>query len=542
MSSPPPPSYLETTIRKCIPKELIPDSWKCDNQIDHKSNIASLLEAGKKQLGMFESSEKLYENVIQYMDFPKNEEHFKMSRSTRVERFPSLPKSIKGQWCMYKNDMYKLFDHHKLSPLQSTTSALAETVLEDCWEKLRVEKHHEMIASPNEPMVPTFGDAQRAALFEPFSSDLMDHQIHWREIANVSSSVIDSITFDSMEKHSGELSNSEAGKVIVWVGLIIRKAEMFAKRGDIHLPPLNSVAPSREVIRLFSSDKNLFVMTHDLIEILQKHDVDSVVLDKLIPDDLKKEKLSTLSYGDALKVLLGIGNKELMNLEFAKMKSDLLMFAQNPIPTHYGVYCIFAVDALYELLMDMIVAKKVFHTFEEKDWEEVNKFFESVKSHFGINRGIYFIDLKEAEDIKKEWEEIYNQHLKRDSKLIQLKKGRFLVNDFMTALKSLKLDKCFGDIVEYAYIIFAKLEKKSPSDMHFAIAHCQINCLARKVPWILEFIERQNSRNRMNIVDVAVRQEEFDVNKLAAELEQMKSEKKQEAKGNVTTKNNTKKK
>ncbi|KAF1754256.1 hypothetical protein GCK72_020816 [Caenorhabditis remanei] len=177
----------------------------------------------------------------------------------------------------------------------------------------------------------------------------------------------------------------------------------------------------------------------------------------------------------------------------------------------------------------IIVAKKV---FQENDCIRNEEFFEFIKSHFDINRDIHFIDSKKRE-------EFYNEHLKREgpsnAKTIQLKKWSDVI-DLIKTLKYLKLNKCFKDIVEYAYPIFAKLEKKSSSDLHAAVTHCQINCLARKVTWILEFIEKQKLRLRMGIVDIP--RIEYGVNRVAAESKQMgTSEKKQGAKNN-TKKNN----
>ncbi|KAF1754218.1 hypothetical protein GCK72_020778 [Caenorhabditis remanei] len=567
-SSPPPPytprreRYLETSIRKCIPKELIPETWKFmtypSDKPEFTLNIESLFSQGQPQLGMFESAKELGDTVAQYMEFPKNKEHFKKSRTTRIERFPEFPKSLTGKWCMYTNDLYKVFDYHKYSTLRVDTNGLAEVVLEDMWDELRIEKHHTMFVCPHEPLPPTFDNAHRGILLADLmakgSTVPLNAKIDWMWLAKTGENDMTTAILESMGKHVANfpyVDNKEAQKIVSWVGYVLGEATVFIQKLGIHLPPATSLAPPDDkptpVIRLFSSDSKSFVFAQDFQDILFEYNTLSPEYIKSISKLIGMKTMSTLSYEEVMEMVEKVGNPDLKKLEFAKMKNDLLMFTQTPIPTYHSRFCSLAADALYELLMDIIVAKKVFHTFQEKDWNKINEFFESIKSHFDIDRDIYFIDFEEVENIKKKWEKFYIDHLKRDSKLIQLKKDKFDVNGLIRTLKFLKLDKCFGDIVEYAHPIFTEMENlklngkiwTSPHYLYVAIAQCQMNCLARKVPWILEFFEKQNSCNRMNIMNISTGQGDIDLDKLVAELEQMgTSDKKQGAKGNVANKKN----
>ncbi|KAF1746221.1 hypothetical protein GCK72_022674 [Caenorhabditis remanei] len=138
-----------------------------------------------------------------------------------------------------------------------------------------------------------------------------------------------------------------------------------------------------------------------------------------------------------------------------------LIFAQTPIPTCDGGYCNLAVDVLRDVLMDIIVAKKVFQTTKEKNWIHIKKFFKSVEKYFDRTRGVYFIDLKNVKTIKELWENEYNSHLKH-------------------SLSSSKLMKT--------------------SKKNLAVVQCQINSLVRKVPTLLEFIHKQGACDRLSIV------------------------------------------
>ncbi|EFP13361.1 hypothetical protein CRE_11301 [Caenorhabditis remanei] len=541
-------SNLELAIRKCIPKELIPETWQCGH-MDHKDNVARLLVEGLKLLGMFESIDELYDTIFDFMDFPSSYEHFQMVRRDRVERFPYVAKSVKGKPCIYQNDIHKLFDHLHLCPYLPEISMFSEGILDDCWEVLRGNKHHKMIACSYEPAPPTFEEEDHKKLDEQISTTgFMNLKSDFKDMAAKTQGTIGGVIFTSMDKLTEQLKvgNLEVTTVVAWVGFVIGRVAKLIQESNIHLPPINVLLnPEGEpikqvpVIRLFSIEKNHFVMVHELLKILEEHGVKPEVSEKLalIPENLRNQKLSTITFRDALGVLKEVGDEHLKEMEFAKMKSNLLMFNQRPIPTHDGGYCILAVDALYELLMDIVVAKKVFHTFEERDWLVILEFFKSMESHFDVSRDdFYFMDLKKVETIKKEWEKVYNEHLKSPSSFPRLvivrDKDTFTMNTLDKELKRLKLDTCFGNdgnLMQYAYPIYLKLKEKSlsMSNLHLAIAQCQINALVRKVPKMLEFIKKQQACNRMNLVNLEIDEVTEGVAKLKTSDKTKKKNKKQ---------------
>ncbi|KAF1754257.1 hypothetical protein GCK72_020817 [Caenorhabditis remanei] len=550
-----PRSNLEAAIRKFLPKELIPETWQCDAR-ERKNSIQDLLNQANGQLGMFESADDLYDQIATYIDFPKSYEYLKMPAYDIVDSSLSILDTMSKKWCMYECDLHKLLYYCDSCPLECPAKNSAEMILNRIWKRLRVESHHEMILFTEKPKQPTSAHPDLRAFGTAGSkSEYEDFKDAWKEdkektIYGLTDFILEEMDIFLMLSTSKDYQ--EAADIVSWVGYVMEEVAKFCKDKNIYMKQLNPNQKTRkpkQVIRLFSNEKGEFVMAHDFLQILQEYGVDSDKIEKLIPKKLRQEVayLPTLSYEDVLRALETSDNKELKNLEFAMMESPRLMFARSPIPTCKKGYCILAMDALYEVMMDMIVAKKV---FQENDSTRIKKFFESIKTHFDIKKDIYFIDSEMSEAIMKEWEKFYNQHLKREdpsnaksnAKTIKLKK-KFDLKYLTKTLRFLKLNEFFKGIEEYAYPIFAKLKKKSPrdpSDLHAAVTQCQINCLAREVPWILKFIEKQNSRNRMNIVD-------FHKTKYVAsnlvELDQMgTSEKKQEAKGNVSTKKNTKKK
>ncbi|EFO97704.1 hypothetical protein CRE_15943 [Caenorhabditis remanei] len=549
-----PQSNLETAIRKFLPKELIPETWQCDAR-KRDDSIQDLLNQANGQLGMFKSANDLNTHVVTYIDFPKSYEYLKMHAYDIVDSSLSILDTMSKKWCMYECDLYKLLYYRELCPLERPAENSAEMILNRIWKRLRVGSHHEMILFTEKPKQPTsahpdlraFGTAGSKSEYEDFTDKWQEDKK--KTIYGLADFILDEMDVFLVLPPSPDYQ--EAADIVSWVGYVMEEVAKFCKDKNIYieLNPNQKTRKPKQVIRLFSNEKGEFVMAHDFLEILKEYGVDSEQIEKFIPKTLRQEVdyLPTLSYGDVLRALETSDNEELKNLEFAMMKSPRLMFARSPIPTCKKGYCILAMDALYEVMMDMIVAKKV---FQENNCIKIEEFFESIKTHFDINRGIHFIDSEKSEAIMEEWEKFYNQHLKRkvpynaksNAKTIQLKED-FNLKYLKKTLRFLKLNEYFKDIEEIAHPIFAKLKKKSPrdpSDLHAAVTQCQINCLARKVPWILKFIEKQNSRNRMHIEDF--HKTEYVASNLV-ELEQMgTSEKKQEAKGNVSTKTNKKKK
>lgn len=509
---PPIPSNFEIVIRKCIPKELIPELWKCDkNELD---NFDTLMDKGSKQLAMFEPPEDISEHILGYMNFPKCLEYFNWNPQSKIAPFPRLHKTLKGDCCMYRNDMYKIFEFWKIFPFRGVPNVtnLAEAIREDCWKRLKAGSHHEMIICPYEPNNKTTDYPYKLAVQGSISDVQFEKfKVEWKAESEKSIGEISDLILESMEKYlrtnpDAKLSFKDQANAISWIGYLMERAAKFVKDGDIHLPPLHSAVSinnPKPLFRRFSIDNNHLVMAHELLDTMKKCNMDVRKLEKEMKGMLN---LSTFPFNEIQKK---VGKDVFEKLEFVEMEIDLWMFAQTPIPTPDGGFCILAVDALRDLLMDMILAKKVFQNIGEKDWKCVQKFLELMDFYFDTSRGIYFLDMKVVDAVKTLWESAYDNKMNQslpDPKLILKKepeKFKFDVSELVRTLKFLDLDKFIEDFAEYAVPIHERLKEKgclSPKDMHAAVAQCQINCIAQKIPNIGEFIHNQKACQRMNIV------------------------------------------
>ncbi|KAF1754318.1 hypothetical protein GCK72_020878 [Caenorhabditis remanei] len=460
---------FEKVLRDFIPKELIPPTWKFDENKTRVKNIQSLLKGG--QLNMFEHAEQLEIQIGDYMCFPKNVEYFKMDPFERIAPTPMEYLSLKKKEYIHKSDLCLMFDYDEIFPEAGWQRSAADWILNECWTKMQFGDHHEMIVNPDmekiieeinkaldqqDSVIKTLNTSQKATFYETFSDKM--------PVKTVMSDFILGCMEDIVEQYPVKKYSAELSRILAGVALVMEAVEDFVRNESIHLPPLNSVPLTKPVIRLFSIDKNRFVMAHELLKTLKNCNIDVSGFEKEVNG---MPKLSTFTFREVVEKV----DKDVMkNLEFVKMETDShLMFKQTPIPTYDGGYCILAVDALRDILMEMILAKRVFQAIEEKDWIHIKKFFKSIESYFDQTRGVYFIDLKDAKTIKELWENIYNTHLKQSSPSPKLKKT-------------------------------SKMTGSQSSHLHLAVLHCQINSLVRKVPMLLKFIHKQGACDRLSIV------------------------------------------
>ncbi|EFO97852.1 hypothetical protein CRE_15901 [Caenorhabditis remanei] len=461
---------FEKVLRDFIPKELIPAMWKFDEKKTRVRNIQSLMKGG--QLEIFENAEQLEIQIGDYMCFPKNVEFFKMDPFERIAPTPLEYLSLKNKEYIYKTDLCLMFDYDDIFPENGWQRSAADWILNECWTKMQFGDHHEMIVKPDmekiieeinkaldqqDSVIKTLNTSQKATFYETFSEKL--------PVRTVMSDFILGCMEDIIEKYPVKKYSAELSRILAGVALVMGAIEDFVRKESIHLPPLNSVPLTKPVIRLFSIDKNHFVIAHELLKKTLKNC-------KIDVSEFEKEvngmpKLSTFTFREVSQKV----DKDVMkNLEFVKMETDsLLIFKQTPIPTYDGGYCTLAVDALRDILMDMILAKKVFQTIEEKDWIHIKQFFKSIEAYFDQTKAVYFIDLKDVETIKELWENIYNTHLKKFSLSPKLKKT-------------------------------SKTTGSASSHLHQEVMQCQINSLVRKIPMLLKFIHQQGACDRMSIV------------------------------------------
>lgn len=194
---------------------------------------------------------------------------------------------------------------------------------------------------------------------------------------------------------------------------------------------------------------------------------------------------------------------------------------------------------LYEILMDIVVAKKVFQRrLLEEDWKALDGFFDYIRRIFGIERGIYFLKIKEVKAAKDYWAGVYISFFfsKNWSVMdLNIQETTLLsIDGLKRSLHDSNIKHNFSDINNYITPIYKKFEANDATmnraDYILAVTHCQINCIARKFHWILDFIKSQNACGRMNIVEES-----------AVKSDKLKTkEKKQKAKGNASKSENKK--
>ncbi|KAF1754216.1 hypothetical protein GCK72_020776 [Caenorhabditis remanei] len=475
MTSPAPPtpvSEFEDTIRQYIPEELISPTWKCLGE-DFSVQLQSLLADEQSQLGMVESAERLEDDICSYFGLPRRkfEDPFK--------KLPYDYKNADKKTCIYKSDMYKMFIAASLCcPLNSWVREVVRVILDEYWKRFKAEtSDHEMIVCSRGPNFLNW-KVQNEKKVNVLTKYNVQHANEYLE------------AYKKMKPDEDHTADTELA--IEYIGFVMGRVAMFTRDNDIHMPPFHVMQKKKKaVIRVFQVGNKKFVMAEEWRKTCEQRDIDIRWLKKEFSG---MPELSTFTYDKVADTIKGVA--EIVTIE----KERLQTFRQTPIP-YDGGSCILAVDALYELLLDMIVVKKVFQTNEENHLE---KFFALMEFYFDVSRGVYFLSFENVEVIWTMWEYFYSHQMKKSNgKVIKkAKTAGFFVGELNETLKSLEL--CFEDISKYADLIYPKLANENGLSLYqlqMAVIYCQINCFARKVPKILEFIHNQNSCNRMNIVE-----------------------------------------
>ncbi|EFO97864.1 hypothetical protein CRE_16104 [Caenorhabditis remanei] len=500
MTSPTPPSpasKFDKEVRTYVPKELISPTWKCLGE-DFSVQLQSLLDDEQSQLGMVESADRLEDDICCYFD---------LIRRKFEDPFKKLPYDYKNadeKPCIYKNDMYKMFNAIFSCPFPNPWVLDAvKMILNVCWIFFQKGvSDHEMIVCLHGLDLSKFEMPPYTLPETPSKKDLATMINKWKvlnrtdinEMVDFIVNYVNAYLVKYKEKKKSiEEYTVDIKQIIEYVGFVIGKVAKFASDNDIHMPPLHKQQKKKKaVIRVFQVGNKKFVMTEEWRKTCEQHNID---IGRFRKETSGMQELSTLTYDKVADKMKGVA--EIVTIE----KERLQTFGQTPIP-YDGGYCMLSVDALYGLLLDMIVVKKVFQTNEENHLE---KFFALMEFYFDVSRGVYFLSLENVEVIRTMWEYFYSHQMKKSNgKVIKkAKTAGFSVGELNETLKSLEL--CFEDISKYADLIYPKLTTAANGlslyQLHMAVIYCQINCFARKVPKILEFIHNQNSCNRMNIVE-----------------------------------------
>ncbi|CAP34822.1 Protein CBG17014 [Caenorhabditis briggsae] len=270
---------------------------------------------------------------------------------------------------------------------------------------------------------------------------------------------------------------------VVTVGKLFKKVleESFMSADD-----------SKATVRLFKIGKDSFVMAHELLQSMKNKNMDVSEFEEEV---LQMSNLATFNFREvAQKVKIG----DMRNIEFIRLNSKVSTTAI-PIPAPDGTYCVPATDALYDLISDMIVAKKVLQRIDRDTFEHIQQFFKSMEHIFPVNGGDFFISLDDVEVIKAKWEKTYEDHLKSSAPvkhIRKVRKGGFTEDDLDKELDYLNLYNSFPEMkreVEWAYKIVTKDRTSALKleDMHSAVFQCQLTILLMKLPNLFKFLHSQ---------------------------------------------------
>lgn len=257
------------------------------------------------------------------------------------------------------------------------------------------------------------------------------------------------------------------------------------------------------VVRVFEDKPNKLIMCHELLEVMKQEDMDVSSLEKEV---LAMPKLATFTYQE---VEARVSKKDFRKIEFVIIEVTSAKFSATPIPTITpgGGYCVLAYDFYYNLATNMITAKKMFRRMDPSQFYLIEEFFNFFDDYFDLTRGVTFIDLKDVDEINEKMETLYKSLTilcEEPTEIRDMGKKGFTSENFANELVRLKLDRIFPDICEQSGIYFEKIKAKRSKTLSTLgacglIHQLQINCLARKIPKISEFIHSQLACSRDTI-------------------------------------------
>ncbi|EFO96131.1 hypothetical protein CRE_22679 [Caenorhabditis remanei] len=256
--------------------------------------------------------------------------------------------------------------------------------------------------------------------------------------------------------------------------------DIIKKHSEWFLPADNTKSPI--VVRLFEDGEPKFVMKSELLKAI----------------DPNSNYMERVDYGYET-----IQMKEV----FEKYKDhvDRIEFIRTPIlrTKHKAVpirlveseeFCVLAVDALFELLREIIFGIKLFQYVEE--WPL--SLFQQIHSVFDSNlNNQYFINLRVFNDLKKSINAAYSFPPSPPPKDVRnAKKDGFTVQNLKNELKYLGLEKHFPEISNHAEIAHTEvMELKKERflrtcDLFDAVEICQLRCIFNRVPENTYFLNK----------------------------------------------------
>ncbi|PIC23604.1 hypothetical protein B9Z55_017253 [Caenorhabditis nigoni] len=483
---------VKKLVERCISKELIPVDWKCD-QSDVRSNLQSLFECSRGQLGMFESVTDLFQALTNFLTAPgcANLLQFEGLYTT----IPIIHNSIKGVEYVYKMDVLELLSFAIPCPFKDWQAELVRLAVKSrlkCFEaewSSRFNSHCEMIKM-DFGMIKMFAanlNECARALFkntELCIPHLPDFSNAATDVESTDGSYEILKSFD--EKYPMAKNRQFYARMFSWIATV---GKLFNK---VLEESFMSADDSKATVRLLKNGKDSYVMAHELLQSMKNKNMDVSEFEEEV---LKMSNLATFNFREvAQKVKID----DMKNIEFIRINCKESTIAI-PIPAPDGTYCVPASDALYDLISDIIVAKKVLQRINREQFEHIRSFFKSLEHIFLVSGGDYFISLDDVEWIKAKWEKTYEDHFKSTAAvkhIRKIRKGGFTEDDLDKELEYLNLYNCFPEMkreVELAYKVVTedrnitlKLE-----DMHSAVFQCQMTILLENLPNVCKFLHSQ---------------------------------------------------
>ncbi|CAP20608.2 Protein CBG23864 [Caenorhabditis briggsae] len=495
---------VKKLVERCIPKEnieknvssfqtlynfqLIPADWKCD-KADIRSNLESLLECSRGQLGMFQNVTALFQALVNFLTAPGCANLLQFDRIYMT--VPLIHNSIKGVEYIYKKDVLELISLAVPCPFEGWQAELVRLAVKSrlkCFEaewRSRFNSNCEMIKVDLKIL-----NVFAANLFECAKALFKNTELcmpNLPDFSNVESTDGSYEMLKSFDEKYPIAKNkqfyTQMFSWVVTVGKLFKKVleESFMSADD-----------SKATVRLFKIGKDSFVMAHELLQSMKNKNMDVSEFEEEV---LQMSNLATFNFREvAQKVKIG----DMKNIEFIRLNSKVSTTAI-PIPAPDGTYCVRATDALYDLISDMIVAKKVLQRIDRDTFEHIQQFFKSMEHIFPVNGGDFFISLDNVEVIKVKWEKTYEDHLKSLAPVKHIRKvrnGGFTEDDLDKELDYLNLYNSFPEMkreVKWAYKIVTKDRTSTLKleDMHSAVFQCQLTILLVKLPNLFKFLHSQ---------------------------------------------------
>ncbi|CAO4377123.1 unnamed protein product [Caenorhabditis nigoni] len=479
---------VKKLVERCIPKELIPVDWKCDKS-DARSNLESLMECSRGQLGMFENVTALFQALANFLTAPgcANLLQFDGIYTT----LPLIHNSIKGVEYIYKKDVLELISLAIPCPFKDWQAELVRLAVKSrlkCFEaewRSRINSHCEMI-KVDIKILKVFA----ANLFECAKALFKNTELCMPNLPDFSNVGSTDGSYEMLksfdEKYPIAKNKQFYTRMFSWVMTV---GKLFNK---VLEKSFMSADDSKATVRLFKIGKDSYVMAHELLQSMKNKNMDVSEFEEEV---LQMSNLATFNFREvAQKVKIG----DMKNIEFIRITSKVSTIAI-PIPAPDGTYCVPATDALYDLISDMIMAKKVLQGINRSQFEHIQQFFNSMEHIFPVEGGDYFISLDDVEVVKAKWEKTYEDHLKSSAPvkhIRKVRKGGFTEDDLDKELEYLNLYNCFPEMkreVEWAYKIVTKDRTSTLKleDMHAAVFQCQMTILLGNLPNIYKFLHSQ---------------------------------------------------